>query len=786
MNRPLWTALTIATATICLTACSSGGGAGGAQADAPSPNGAADADVAASLDGGPDASADAAHRPPDGATADASQGDAVGGGDAVADTAAHGDAIGGDAVPGDAADTAAPPPLLIEDVSAHWPFDPPADPLAGSSVESCATIDAVRCVGDHEERCAVYDPANETFVDDVPPLLLRALHYDRWRDLYHAPTGIASMRVFKNAVAPGTPEAEWGSLDNFAAYTGFGDGAIWTGAAINAAALRYVVTGTQADYDRMVEHTRQGLLLFDVTGVPGYLARAYYATFPPGAPPTDRIIVVGALATDHAVHPFDAATVPGLDPAFTEGLQAPDGTVYKPTGVYWHGIPSIDQYSGMLMSLPLVYGLLRPEDDDVRTHIREELRCYLNRLERIEIHNIHANPQIEELLQGFLAGGALDLDPGDPNPNDLDTVVIFAHRQINSKNADTLDRTCPDGPPVTPARVLDAASDTFMADVLDLVGDLRGGQLERPHGYDHAYYVNVRGGDAIHMIHLALVVWMMTGDDAYKAFLLDDLLGNLRAHDVALTTGALHLPRWCESFFGAHITYTPLWSLLTLLDDGALKDRMVEVMEQEMWGKLMWNRRNLWFDAIYLHTVPPEVGSGWAEASELVPQFLETFGGNGGVLDDPRRNYNLDRQTVLDALPPDNPPLCPTEEQRAMCEDGVEVFGTSFGGRPIGHPCGQGPQECPLSTGECAWAMATWGLPPKWLPYSDFIWQRNTFQIGDEVDPGYAGRVQADGTDLSEPFWLARAAGIVDTGKGLVLAWKPTETACTPPASGTP
>ena len=57
-----------------------------------------------------------------------------------------------------------------------------------------------------------------------------------------------SARVFNTPMPAGTPESEWGAVSAFDHYEGMGDAAIWTGSALNAFILRYMVTGTEADY----------------------------------------------------------------------------------------------------------------------------------------------------------------------------------------------------------------------------------------------------------------------------------------------------------------------------------------------------------------------------------------------------------------------------------------------------------------------------------------------------------------------------------------------------------
>ena len=115
---------------------------------------------------------------------------------------------------------------------------------------------------------------------------------------------------------------------------------------------------------------------------------------------------------------------------------------------------------------------------------------------------------------------------------------------------------------------------------------------------------------------------------------------------------------------------------------------------------------------------------------------------------------------------------CPTEEDRAACEDGITLFGIPMESDVITHACDGRPGECTLSEGVCAEGLASEGLPASLRIYADFMWQRSPFDIGNPhaVD----GQVQSPGRDLSEPYWMARHYGFITAGAGQVLAWRDT------------
>lgn len=624
------------------------------------------------------------------------------------------------------------------------PFLAPDDPLEGTTTQSCAVLDATRCHAGEAQVCAPYDPAAERFVDDLDPLALRALRYDRWYDLFHSPDGQAAEREFTTGIAAGTPEEEWADPSVFSRYDGVGDAAIWTGVAANAALLRWLSTGTTADRDRYEALIRTLLTLFEVTGVDGYLARHHY-------------LVTDDASTRGDAHIFRTAPNSGNLPASLDGPDLPasylDGTSGEP---WWHGNPSIDQYTGPMVTFPAAWSLL--DDPDLRDRLARQLTCYLTRLRKIELRNL----QSSELAAGAIAE-VFAFDPGlqdDPDAGfaELDTLHAWVLPRLHAGNAATYDTTCPDEVQLEPWRILDAASSDFATDLLALIADA--GAATR-NSIDHFYIPNVRGGDAMHMLHLTASAWHMTGDERWRDAFHDVFVDAMDAPRVANTLGSLQPPPWCRSFYGDHITIWPLWAALNLLDDSPVRDELVRAMREQAWGQLAEPLLNAKFMLLAAHHVP-DLDHLAADAVSL----LDGLHGNGGVLDDPRRTYALPYEDPIDA---GATPRCPTEAERAQCEDGFSFGGTRIGGESIGHTCFGVDAECPLGDGRCAWALASEALPPELRPWDDFIWQRSPFKLGRLVGDG---RKQSPGLDLTEPFWLARYLGATDAGAGVVLAWR--------------
>ncbi len=663
------------------------------------------------------------------------------------------------------------------------PLAKPADPLDGKSVESCALYQEETCVGGELRRCQVYDVASEAFVEDVDPLLERVFLYDRWRDLYNSPDGQAVDRDFIGEVMPGVQESEWGSPDKFEAYWGAGDGGIWTGWSTVASILRYAQTGTRADYARMEQQVRDLVTMYDVTGVPGYLCRYHFLLLPEGAPnDPDHILrwentFTGGHHDRLVPNPENIENLPDL---YTQGITDDEGKVWTGTPM-WHGRPSIDQNSGPMTALPMAYALL--EDEALKEKISHHLTCYLKRLQRIEIINLQENPELVEGLLAYFSVGELQLDPDDMDLTELDKIVGYVQRQVNSKNEDDFDFSCPDTVQLEPWRVIDAASDEFFGDLLALVSDMDT-DAERPNTIDHYYWPSIRGGDAMHMMHLATMAYYMTGDEQYRSFLYDELIGNINTIAVAHTTGAFDLPKFCKKYFGDQITFGPWWAFLHLLGDCDLKTEMMKAYDLEFWQKLMKNVGNVDFDIMYAGAVDPAIATEADVALEYAMEQLPWMGSNGGTvmgepndakwLTDPRRRYSMDPNTVLAAVPEGTEAVCPTQHEVDICTAQVKILGIDLGNLTgwSTHDCiPDNPYECVISDGQCVRAMTNNPLPVHLRNSTDYLWQRNAFDLGGPA--GEEGARQYAGSDYSVPFWNARRYGFIDDGEGQVLAWKP-------------
>lgn len=639
-------------------------------------------------------------------------------------------------------------------------FAVPVDPLVGKAVSSCAVFGEERCSDGQQQRCAVYDVETESFPANVDPLLARAYLFDRWYDLYHAPDGQTAERRFTEGMATDAAESYWGDAARFASFEGYGDSALWTGMALNGHMMRYLSTGTEADYARFEDKARALISKFEVTGIPGYLARYHGVSLPNGTPADDQHIVVTGLSADstrwhfnrHAIKDVAGKNLPAI---YTDPEATP----------FWWGNPSIDSYSGPTSSLAATWGLLR--DADLKDAISRHMTCYLKRMRRLEIINLQQNEDGRQAIQNLFAGGALDTEPGDFDFGSLDRIVGYYQDHLNSVN-ERFDPTCPETITRTPTRVIDAADDThFLFDMLMLAQDLDSGNNERETGIDHAYFVTLRGADAIHMLNLTAMAYYFTGEQDYLDF-FNELWTDLDVSAVASTLSALIVPKWCRSYEGEHRSFVPLWAFLNLLADSPFREKMRLVMHTEVWQKSIHNLRNAKFDILYAATAPEENRDTVAHAVEEALDLIEITGGNGGVLDAPRRNYGVSRDEAIALLPFGVDPVCPTETERSQCEDGFDFLGIHIEGQKMTWPCNDEPNECRLGD-VCAEPMASVGIPPALRQWTDHIWQRNPFALGRA--PNDPGIQQTPGLDVTEPYWLARHYGYIDSGSQ-ALAWQ--------------
>ncbi len=674
-----------------------------------------------------------------------------------------------------------PMPELLTKV----PLTAVADPLAGTDLVSCPIYQEMKVVTDDSPEtdgtyvCRIYDTKTAEFVDDPPELLERAYLFDRWRDLYNLPSGQAADRFFKTPATPDMPEDEWGREENIFGYYGTGDSGIWTGWSTVAAILRYSQTGTEADYQRMEKQVSDMIKLYEATGIPGYLSRYHFLLVDNEAPIPGHIVARRQAEIDledHHNRAIPEAALEYLPDEYKNGYTDENGMVWTGTPM-WRGRPSIDQNTGPMTSLPMAYHFIR--DQKIKDRIVHHLSCYAKRLQRIEIINLQSNPDILEALMNYFAAGELKMDEGDIDLTKTDKIVGYVHRQVNPANEATFDFGCPETMQIEPWRVIDATAGDFIIKLIALVGDMdtkAGGENQ----IDHFYWPSIRGGDAMHLMHLMAMNYHLTGDEQYREFLYKVLINDIKADQVMLTAGGFSLPKFCKKYYGDQITYGPWWNFIHLLDDSPLRDLVQRAFHEEMWDKLIKGHANLDFEIMYAGALDPEFALDKDEALAEALELLPFMGGNGWhegnlMSNSPRRSYTLDPEFVLDNAPEGTEAVCPTQQEYEICTAEVDVMGAKLPGLGVSpFDCTGGDWECPLpEEGKCTAKMTNKALPPHLRPFTDFLWQRNPFAIG--ATPGVSGDRQYPGSDYSEPFWNAMRYGFITEGAGQVLVWQKLE-----------
>ncbi len=179
---------------------------------------------------------------------------------------------------------------------------------------------------------------------------------------------------------------------------------------------------------------------------------------------------------------------------------------------------------------------------------------------------------------------------------------------------------------------------------------------------------------------------------------------------------------------------------------------------------------NAKFALMYATVADPDEATDIDAAIDQGLELLDDLGGIGGVLLDPRRRYPMSYDETVALLPDDIAPQCPTEEQRSLCEDGMTVLGIAVPGESISDECTGESDECSLTTGLCATAMASEALPIPLRDVQDFQWQRSPYKLGSTSSS--QGTQQYPGIDYLEPYWLARHFDLITAGDGQVLVWR--------------
>jgi hypothetical protein len=621
----------------------------------------------------------------------------------------------------------------------HDPVKPPAPAALPSGVTTCDVLGATSPAG----TCRLYDTQAKAFATAPDPLARRAYLYDRWLDLWHKPEGQVVERRTRRAIKPEEAEAVWSDEALLETYDDEGDSANWTGHAGIAAAFRYIATGAPADYDRLAAAVKSQLLQFEATGMEGYLSRHHYAGVPPGTQILNQKATRWRYPGDANAFDIPAAQLAQFPAYYTAGVDS--GGQHVATQPSWEGHTSIDAWSGPLHFFPIAIPLVK--DAALKARMVRHYTCFLKRLRLFHITSLSKNTRLQADLAGYLAQGLVNKDPGDPDLSKTDDIWGFYLPQYNVNSAANYPRACPDQPSWEPAEaeVIDASASTATSKMLLLF--LRQGDGDAKDAMDFAWYPSVRGGDGVMLHAYATAAYQMTGDATWLRWRDDLLVGKANAAEVMRTVGSFAIPKACSNYYRLQNTYTAHFVRLLTEEPGPSLDFANYIWSQKYAAREIAPLRDALFEIEYASTT----GKKGARLDTALAD-LASLGGTAALPDSPRRDYDVDSE----ANPPPGITVAPAPQADVdLCKAGVTVLGIHIDGSAAD------PWE----------RFSTPALPVMARPPKNFMWEKDPYWAK-RVAGASAGSAQYEGLDLTMPYWIGRAFGVIPDPH-LVLAWGP-------------
>lgn len=645
-----------------------------------------------------------------------------------------------------------------------------ASPLPGSLI-SCAVYRETTCVEDTERTCEIWDAGEGDWAPAPDPMLEQMYWYDRYYDLYMSMEGQHSDRYSTIPIAPGTPEEVWGDPAIFERYNGYGDASGWTGLALSAAAARYRATGTEADYERMQGKFDSMMFLYEVTEIPGFLARSHFAMLQedgvrPIGHPGKALGHYSEPGSGHFVYPLSDQILARLPSYYTEGVEVLG--IQRDVLPVWQGDASRDMYVRSLPGIMLAYDLLGEgaEANRLRGLVDEALPCTLNRMKKMRITNLQSNELLLEFMTLYLSGGRLLLDPDDIDLADIDTIIAYVMEQPNPEHMDLFDESCPDGPPMEvtdPAFELDASNTAEFLIKFMALSQRIGYEAEQPIAWIQA--PGVRGGDIAFMVQWTLTAHYLTDDVRYLRF-LDQMMTEIEFWPIINTMGSFYNPKWCRPTFGPSLVYPTLWNIQARVDPTEYPhfwNEMGTAIFEEMKSKELAGTGDAFFGVLYDTMVDsdidPDVDAYVAEMVDLLAGTEQYQAGPENKFD-PRRNYPV----LLHSDPPpefDLPVEWPTQDEIDLCLQEVELFGIVLYDGWI-------EDELPRAVDY---------LPMKWRVPGSMQFAMGPWMLERDYG-GKAGRVMWPMQGLTGAYWTGRAQRTITAGDGTALAWRDTGESC--------
>lgn len=643
---------------------------------------------------------------------------------------------------------------------------PPAQSVLPPQIESCAIYQDTQCTKSTLRVCDIYDALNDQWDTDPDKMTEQMYWYDRYFDKYHKMEGQHSDLEFTQGMMPGTPEDVWGDPQYFQEYDGFGDGAGWTGTALQSAAARYAITGTQADYNRMLDNFETMAFLYEATEVPGLLMRSFFAMLEDEAPPP-----IGhpgkALANYvqpgnwHFRYPMSQEFLDRLPSYFTDGVTIL-GNHYSVTPL-WMGDASRDMYVRSLPGVMLAYDLLGEgtREDALRTVIETEIPCTLKRLKKLRIKNLQSNWIILQAISLYLGTDRLLTEPDDIDLTKLDTLYGYVMEQPNPDYMSAFDPTCPDTMPYEIESNYDIDAGNFFEFFYKFLMIVGRSQRMGAVPITWIQFPSVRGSDALFMTQWALAGHYFSGDENFLVF-LEDMMEELEYWEVIDLMGSFYSPKWCFPHFGPSLLYPTLWNLQNRIDKGTYPkywNKLAGYIYEEMRNKELAQANDLYFGILYDSMVDSSIDSmAHGYALYMVDMLRETSQLGVSDIFEPRRNYPVDLIS--------NPPYGLvteelTQEDYDLCMQPLKIFGI----------------EIELGSIEDELPRAVEGMPIAWRVPGSFQWQMDPYMLK-RLYSGKEGKVQWPMQGFSVSYWTGRLQGLIWEGEDSALGWRDTGEAC--------
>jgi|GEM_PF-2669182 len=398
--------------------------------------------------------------------------------------------------------------------------------------------------------CEFWDNKNLTWTktDQTTKLYDRYEEFQRWQHSDLMPFGGVADAHYK------TDEHK-----EITSYDGVGDSAIWTGTYLASESIRYMVDGSIAARENVIDLVNTLHLFFNVAGSPGLLSRYAYESKYRSEPEGIRLGGDTECASDRV---------------FCDILY--DGKAYDYTGHI-----SRDQYQGILMGYSFAYDALGEEFEDIRKIIREDIVEFIQIV--MNKQHVYVTLTYDGTPIPFPSGIDARFMVTAPREMTNDRIVIdYCSTESSScetnihgfqefmPNISTLLRQA-DGLSWLPKSIPRAGSAIMLANIFNIGMQVTEGIAEHKELYDEIkdfYYNNDDDWGNVND-------WLDQGEQWVYTF------------------------ECGEKYYGINIGMEPMYNLLRLEKDTAIRGRIFNnILQAKIWEEVK-NHKNTFFTYIY-------------------------------------------------------------------------------------------------------------------------------------------------------------------------------------------